>query len=67
MNPIENLYAKIADPKAKRKDVAMAYRRALTAITPEICNWADVNAQIWARWSKSGLLWIKREAWKGMA
>jgi hypothetical protein len=49
----------------KRKDIAKTYRLALQSSYPT--DWAKVNAAIIERWSRSGLEWIKQQAWSGKA
>jgi hypothetical protein len=44
-----------------RKDVARTYA---ILIQKGHQSWAPINAAIMKRWSKSGLLWIKGQAWK---
>lgn len=44
-----------------RADVAHTYA---ILIQKNHRDWAPINGAILKRWSKSGLLWIKREAWK---
>lgn len=50
------------DRFATRADVAMLYGAAIRYEAP--VDWSRVNAAILERWSKSALVWIKREAWK---
>ncbi len=52
----------VADPKATRADVAEVYAEALTH--PGRFDWTFLNGVILSRWSRSGLSWIKDEAWK---
>lgn len=51
----------------KRNDIAITYRLAMEAERDkrESIDWAKVNAAIIARWSKSGLQYIKKRAWDG--
>lgn len=59
------LLREIATPELKRKDVATTYFLAMVAETRgESVDWSGVNAAIVARWSMSGLIWIKKAAWK---
>jgi hypothetical protein len=48
---------------ATRKSVAMTYRLAMDS--GEAVDWPVVNSAIIARWSMSGLQWIKQQAWTG--
>lgn len=48
---------------APRKAVAQTYRLAIQSHTPT--DWKRVNEAIIARWSVSGLTWIKKQAWSG--
>ena len=57
------LLREIADPDTTRKQVAQTY--ALAMRSSETVDWAAVNAAIMARWSVSGLEWIKRQAHSG--
>lgn len=57
------LLREIAEPSIKRIDVAKTY--ALAIKSSEAVNWPVVNAAIIKRWSKSGLVWIKKQAWSG--
>ena len=43
--------------------VAQTYATALV-FGPDAIDWHRINAAILARFSKSGLTWIKREAWR---
>ena len=47
---------------SKRLAVARSYRWALALGLAT--DWKTVNEAIIARWSISGLAWIKKEAWK---
>jgi hypothetical protein len=55
------LLREIADKQFKRRDVAQTYWYAMNS--SEKTDWAKVNAAIIERWSKSGLEWIKKQAW----
>ncbi len=55
------LLQEIADTQFHRKDVAITYAMALRSSDQP--DWAKINAAIMARWSRSGLEWIKRQAW----
>lgn len=48
---------------ATRRAVAQTYRLAMQSSQPT--DWPRVNAAIIARWSVSGLQWIKKQAWRG--
>ena len=56
------LLEEIANPAMKRKDVALTYAMSLRNSQPP--NWERVNKAIIARWSFSGLEYIKTQAWK---
>ena len=60
------LLREIADPQMKRRDVAITYRLSMAAWArnDEEIDWRKVNEAIIARWSRSALEWIKREAHK---
>lgn len=51
----------IEDKAFTRKDVAKTYA---ILIQKGHQNWTPINEAILKRWSKSGFLWIKTEAWK---
>lgn len=56
----------IADPKMKRKDVALTYAFAIRQhgrTSTDAFDFAAVNRAIMKRWSLSALTWIKEEAW----
>ena len=59
------LLEEIRDPKMKRRDVAKTY--ALTIKSSEFgdIDFDRVNRAIIERWSRSGLEWIKKQAWTG--
>lgn len=57
------LMEEIENTAMKRKDVALTYAMAMCA-TSEVKDWKAINAAIVARWSDSGLKYIKRLAWK---
>lgn len=59
----ETLLAEIADEATTRNDVA--YAMAIRSSAPT--DWPAVNKAIIARWSVSGLKWIKERAWSGKA
>jgi hypothetical protein len=61
-DPEGQLLEEIADPRMKRRDVAMTYRLALRSA--DRVDWRKVNTAIINRWSESALLWIKRFAWQ---
>ena len=52
----------------KRNDIAITYRFAMEAEKEgrENIDWEKVNMAIIERWSKSGLEYIKTQAWKGV-
>lgn len=52
----------ISHKECKRKDIALTYYFCL--ISSENINWGNVNRAIIERWSRSGLNYIKVEAWK---
>lgn len=47
-----------------RKDAAKLYFEYIRHLDAADPWWADINRSIMEHWSKSGLLWIKKEAWK---
>lgn len=47
-----------------RKDAAAVYADALREWTTDGVSWPEINGAILARWSVSGLDWIKKLAWK---
>lgn len=60
----ETLLEEIADPKMKRRDVAMTYGLAIRSSEAHQIDWGKVNQAIIKRWSLSALDWIKAQAWK---
>jgi hypothetical protein len=56
------LLATIHDPFSRRQEVALDYGFHISY--GHKVNWEVANAAIIERWSKSALVWIKREAWK---
>jgi hypothetical protein len=62
---LENLQVtllfEISEKVFKRRDVARTYRLVMQEDV-ELVDWKAVNQAIIARWSKSGLEWIKKEA-----
>lgn len=61
------LLSEIAMPECKRRDIAKTYRLALESRERDSIDWRKVNAAIIARWSVSGLVWIKTQAITGQA
>jgi len=59
------LLEEIGRPELKRADIAQTYALTLKSSERERVNWAKVNLAIITRWSKSGLHWIKQQAWSG--
>lgn len=57
-----DLLATVNDWGATRAVVAQDYAAAL--VYGDRQDWTTINMAITERWSKSGLEWIKREAWK---
>ena len=55
----------IADPQMHQRDVSQTYRLILESSECDRVDWAKVNGAIIARWSRSGLLRIKTQAWSG--
>lgn len=62
-NTTEILLEEIADPRMKRKDVAVTYGLAIRSA--DETDWPRVNAAIIERWSKAALNTIKKWAWEG--
>lgn len=61
--PTETILREIAQAEMKRTDVAMTYAMCLT-MADDYVDWPSINAAIIERWSRSGLEWVKREAWR---
>jgi hypothetical protein len=61
------LLNEISHKECKRRDIAQTYRMSIAAAAEndEVIDWKKVNAAIIARWSQSGLEWIKNQAWSG--
>lgn len=55
----------IATDEIRQRDVAQTYRLAMDSTDAATLNWAKINAAIVARWSKSGLIAIKKSAHSG--
>jgi hypothetical protein len=66
-NCTATLLEEIAAKECKRRDVAKTYALAMRTEKAgvEKVDWKAVNAAIIARWSVSGLNWIKTQAWSG--
>ena len=62
-NCTNHLLREIADPRMKRRDIAQSY--ALAMRSSEMTDYAAVNKAVIARWSLSGLGYIKRQAHSG--
>ncbi len=62
VNCTQTLLDKIGNKVFKRKDVAATYALAIRSSEPT--DFALVNKRIIERWSRSGLEFIKNEAWK---
>lgn len=60
-----SILEEVANPKTRRKDLVDYYVLAL--YTTEQMDWSKINRAIMARWSLSGLEWIKTRAWKKVA
>jgi hypothetical protein len=58
------LLREIATPELKRPDIAQTYLMAMLSSESNDINWRKVNEAIIARWSRSALEWIKKEAWR---
>jgi len=58
----ETILEKIKDTRNKRKDVARLYRQLMCAKNCREHDWPTINRAIIARWSISGLLYIKNLA-----
>jgi len=52
----------ISHKECKRNDIALTYYFCL--VSSEKINWGRINRSIMERWSRSGLNYIKTEAWK---
>jgi hypothetical protein len=68
---ISDLLEAVAAPRAKRADIVPLYAELIRAMragdpTGVKVDWPAVNAAIIARWSRSGLTWIKTQAWKAL-
>lgn len=53
------------NPVLKRRDVAKSYYLAMKSSDALGLDWRAINEVIIARWSLSGLLWIKYQAHSG--
>jgi hypothetical protein len=61
----ETILREIADETMKQKDIAMTYRLAMESEERDKIDWAKINGAIMARWSKTGLIAIKKSAHSG--
>ena len=61
------LLAEIEMPESKRLDIAKTYTLALRSSERDRIDWGKVNRAIIAKWSMSGLNWIKNKAHSGKA
>ncbi len=59
----DTILREIATPELTQKSIAMTYAFCLKS--SETIDWAKINAAIIARWSKSGLIAIKKAAHSG--
>lgn len=59
------LLSEIAEPKFKRLDIAKTYRLAMESSERDRIDWKKINDAIMARWSRSALEWIKKQAHSG--
>jgi len=62
--------AEIARPGSTRETLAAVYRQGIAAQynrdgAAEFVDWPTVNHALLKRYTKSGLIYIKRLAWKG--
>lgn len=58
------IFEEIANPRLHRRQVAYTYRMIMERVG-SAARWGDINRAIIARWSVSGLEWIKRQAHSG--
>jgi len=63
MDCTNTLLREIAEPQSTRKDIAKTYALALRSTIET--DWGAVNKAIIAKWSFSGLNWIKKQAHSG--
>lgn len=61
----QTILGEIANKQLKRIDIAKTYALSMASSECEKIDWAKVNQAIIDRWSKSGLIWIKTQAWSG--
>ncbi len=61
----QTLLREIEDKFFKRLDIAKTYALAMKSSECSSVDWAKVNAAIIERWSLSGLVYIKNQAWSG--
>jgi hypothetical protein len=69
MTRTEDLLAEIARPGSTRESIAARYRLGIATCqhweNHEFIDWPTVNRTLLTRYTKSGLIYIKRLAWKG--
>lgn len=60
--PEAKILDEVADPRKKRNDIALSYAACMRV--RDSIDWPKINAAIVARWSLSGLSYIKGLAWR---
>lgn len=70
-NETSNAINAAADMECTHKMMASLYADCIRAEAiamkngrEDRCDWLAINTAILSRWSRSGLVWIKRQAWK---
>ena len=64
-DPINFIIEEIADRRLKRRNISQTYVLLLKHSECRSLDWAKINRAIIERWSVSGLVWIKTNAWNG--
>lgn len=66
MTRTETVVAEVERPGSTRKSIAAAYRAAIgmAIIGDDFIDWPTVNRAILKRYAPSGLIYIKRRAWR---
>lgn len=62
INAQAKILNEVANPQKRRNDIALSYAACMRE--RDSVDWPKINAAIAARWSTSGLSYIKGLAWK---
>lgn len=62
----DRLLAEIARDGSTRDSIAAIYHEALRVRLHEFTDWPSVQYALSQRYTRSGLIYIKQQAWKGL-